>query len=80
CTLRGFASGDVHEGMSWTMEGALIDFGIANMATALAKTAGSPAARERYSTEAAYFRARAGTYATVFDTAAGFFQGRKDDG
>ncbi|WP_217538614.1 GH92 family glycosyl hydrolase [Stenotrophomonas sp. GbtcB23] len=79
-TFRGYASADVHEGMSWTMEGALNDFGIANMATALAKTAGSPAARERYSTEAAYFRARAGTYATVFDPAAGFFQGRKDDG
>jgi len=31
-TFRGYASADVHEGMSWTMEGALNDFGIANMA------------------------------------------------
>lgn len=66
--------------MSWTMEGALNDFGIANMAQALAKRATSAAARERYATEADYFGHRAGTYATLFDPAAGFFQGRTDDG
>ncbi|MFB3128737.1 MAG: GH92 family glycosyl hydrolase, partial [Lysobacteraceae bacterium] len=76
----GYASADVHEGMSWTMEGALNDFGIANMADALAKRAATPAARERYSTEADYFRHRAASYATMFDPAAGFFQGRKADG
>ena len=43
-TFRGYASADVHEGMSWTMEGALNDFGIANMADALAKRAATPAA------------------------------------
>ena len=79
-TFRGYASADVHEGMSWTMEGALNDFGIANMAEALAKRAGSAAARERYATEADYFSHRAGTYATLFDPAAGFFQGRTADG
>ncbi len=79
-TFRGYASADVHEGMSWTMEGALNDFGIANMAEALAKRADTPAARERYATEAVYFRHRAGTYATLFDPAAGFFQGRTADG
>jgi len=79
-TFRGYASADVHEGMSWTMEGALNDFGIANMAQALAKRANSAAARERYTTEADYFSHRAGTYATLFDPAAGFFQGRTADG
>lgn len=79
-TFRGYASADVHEGMSWTMEGALNDFGIANMAQALAKRATSAAARERYTTEADYFSHRAGTYATLFDPAAGFFQGRTADG
>ena len=79
-TFRGYASADVHEGMSWTMEGALNDFGIANMAQALAKRATTAAARERYSTEADYFGHRAGSYATLFDPAAGFFQGRKPDG
>jgi len=79
-TFRGYASADVHEGMSWTMEGALNDFGIANMAQALAKRATNAAARERYTTEADYFSHRAGTYATLFDPAAGFFQGRTADG
>lgn len=79
-TFRGYASADVHEGMSWTMEGALNDFGVANMADALAKRATTPAARERYSTEADYFRYRAASYATMFDPAAGFFQGRTADG
>ncbi|KAF1014735.1 MAG: hypothetical protein GAK31_02222 [Stenotrophomonas maltophilia] len=79
-TFRGYASADVHEGMSWTMEGALNDFGIANMAEALAKRANGAAARERYTTEADYFRYRAASYATVFDPAVGFFQGRKADG
>lgn len=79
-SFRGYASTDTHEGMSWTMEGALNDFGIANMAAELAKRAGSAAERERYSTEADYFRNRAGTYATLFDPAAGFFQGRTESG
>jgi predicted alpha-1,2-mannosidase len=79
-TFTGFAHTDIHEGMSWTMEGALNDFGIANMATALAAKAGSAAERERYRTEATYFTNRAATYATLFDPAAGFFQGRTEAG
>ena len=79
-TFRGFASSDVHEGMSWTLEGALNDFGIANMAERLAASARSPQARERYATEADYFRHRAAGYSTMFDPAAGFFQGRREDG
>ncbi|MCS4229985.1 putative alpha-1,2-mannosidase [Stenotrophomonas maltophilia] len=79
-TFTGFASADVHEGMSWTMEGALNDFGIANMATRLASDAGSSAERERYATEADYFGHRAAAYSTMFDPAAGFFQGRREDG
>ncbi|MBD8636168.1 MULTISPECIES: GH92 family glycosyl hydrolase [unclassified Stenotrophomonas] len=79
-TFRGFASSDVHEGMSWTMEGALNDFGIANMASALATSASTPAQRERLATEADYFRHRAAGYATMFDATAGFFQGRREDG
>lgn len=33
---RGYADGDVHEGLSWTLEGALNDFGLAQMAGGLA--------------------------------------------
>ncbi|WP_082672463.1 GH92 family glycosyl hydrolase [Luteimonas abyssi] len=79
-TFRGYADTGVHEGMSWTLEGALNDFGIANMAQALSERATSPAERERYDEEAEYFRYRAGVYAHLFDRRVGFFQGRGADG
>lgn len=79
-TFRGYADTDTHEGMSWSMEGALNDFGIAGMADALAQQTPDAAARERYATEALYFRHRAAGYAALFDPAIGFFQGRTPDG
>ncbi|TCK49137.1 LOW QUALITY PROTEIN: putative alpha-1,2-mannosidase [Xanthomonas vasicola] len=79
-TFRGYTDTDTHEGMSWSMEGALNDFGIANMAAALSSQATTAAARERYATEALYFRHRAAGYAALFDPAIGFFQGRKPNG
>ncbi|MCD9026959.1 GH92 family glycosyl hydrolase [Luteimonas sp. BDR2-5] len=79
-SFRGYADTSVHEGMSWTLEGALNDFGIANMAQRLATQADSPAARRRYADEAAYFRQRAAGYVHLFDPAVGFFQGRDSDG
>ncbi|NYI19583.1 putative alpha-1,2-mannosidase [Xanthomonas arboricola] len=79
-TFRGYADTDTHEGMSWSMEGALNDFGIANMADALSRQATTAHERERYATEAVYFRHRAAGYAALFDPSVGFFQGRKADG
>lgn len=79
-TFRGYADTDTHEGMSWSMEGALNDFGIAGMADALAQQTPDAVARERYATEALYFRHRAAGYAALFDPAIGFFQGRTPDG
>ncbi|MBS7455796.1 GH92 family glycosyl hydrolase [Coralloluteibacterium stylophorae] len=79
-TFRGYADTSVHEGMSWTLEGALNDFGIAGMAERLAADATDPQRRRRYADEAAYFRARAAGYARLFDPAVGFFQGRDADG
>lgn len=79
-TFRGYADTDTHEGMSWSMEGALNDFGIANMADVLATQAKTATARERYATEALYFRHRAAGYSALFDPAIGFFQGRTPDG
>ncbi|MCD9032534.1 GH92 family glycosyl hydrolase [Luteimonas sp. Y-2-2-4F] len=75
-TFRGYADTGVPEGMSWTMEGALNDFGIANMAQALSERAQAPQARRRYAEEAEYFRYRAAAYAQLFDRRTGFFQGR----
>ncbi|KLJ00334.1 GH92 family glycosyl hydrolase [Luteimonas sp. FCS-9] len=79
-TFRGYADTRVPEGMSWTMEGALNDFGIAGMAQALAERADTPQARRRYDEEAEYFRYRAAAYAQLFDRQAGFFQGRDAEG
>ncbi|MCC8537007.1 GH92 family glycosyl hydrolase [Xanthomonas axonopodis pv. poinsettiicola] len=79
-TFRGYADTDTHEGMSWSMEGALNDFGIANMAEALAKQATTARERERYATEAVYLRHRAAGYAALFDPSIGFFQGRTAQG
>ncbi|MBN6150714.1 GH92 family glycosyl hydrolase [Xanthomonas sp. AmX2] len=79
-TFRGYVDTDTHEGMSWTLEGALNDFGIAALAEGLARQAGSPQDRRRYAEEAAYFRYRAASYANVFDRNVDFFQGRTPDG
>lgn len=77
---RGFADADVHEGMSWTLEGALNDFGLVQMAAKLADDATTPARAARYRDEAEYFRARAAGYAVLFDPKVGFFRGRGGDG
>ena len=67
------------EAMSWAMDGYINDFGIANMAKALAaRTSG--AERERYLEDYEYFLNRAQNYVNMFDPAVGFFQGRNADG
>ena len=68
----GYASTETHEGLSWSLEGYLNDYGLAKMAEALhAKTK-----KPRYREEAAYFLNRARNYVGLFDAKAGFFQGR----
>ncbi|MFI6812528.1 GH92 family glycosyl hydrolase [Nonomuraea sp. NPDC050328] len=67
------------EGLSWALDGYLNDFGIANMATELAKTA-TGAEQARYQAEAEYFRNRALNYVKLFDSRVGFFQGRDGAG
>ncbi len=73
---RGYAANDVHEGLSWTLEGALNDFGLAQMAQALAEQEQEPQQAQRYREEAEYFRARATDYVYLFDPATRFFRGR----
>jgi predicted alpha-1,2-mannosidase len=64
------------EAMSWAMDGYINDFGIANMAAALADKTGN----SRYAEEAEYFRNRALNYVNMFDPTVGFFQGRDSAG
>ncbi|MEW1549792.1 GH92 family glycosyl hydrolase [Streptomyces tsukubensis] len=74
--FTGYASTAVHEGLSWSLEGHLNDYGIAKMAQALHRQTG----KARYREEAAYFLNRARNYTALFDRDAGFFQGRTPAG
>jgi len=73
---RGYADASVHEGLSWTLEGALNDFGLAQLGRALAAEEGDAVRAQRYRDEADYFQARATDYVHLFDPATRFFRGR----
>lgn len=77
--FRGFTDTDTHEGLSWTLDNAINDAGLARMARLLEQQA-SGADRARLETEARYFAHRALAYRSVFHTGLGFFLGRCSDG
>ncbi|MFF7544563.1 GH92 family glycosyl hydrolase [Streptomyces canus] len=72
----GYTSTDTHEGLSWALEGYLNDYGIGRMGQALYAKTGE----KRYKEESEYFLNRARDYVNLFDSKAGFFQGRDADG
>ncbi|NEA97738.1 GH92 family glycosyl hydrolase [Streptomyces sp. SID13726] len=72
----GYTSTDTHEGLSWALEGYLNDYGIARMGQALYAKTG----QKRYKDESEYFLNRARDYVNLFDSKAGFFQGRDAKG
>ncbi|WP_328751172.1 GH92 family glycosyl hydrolase [Streptomyces sp. NBC_00285] len=72
----GYTSTDTHEGLSWALEGYLNDYGIARMGQALYAKTGE----KRYKEESEYFLNRARDYVNLFDSKAGFFQGRNAAG
>ena len=77
----GYTTTATREGMSWALDGYVNDFGIANMARALAEAPGTPETeRRRYHEEHEYFLERALNYVHMFDPSIGFFQGREPDG
>ena len=72
----GFTPTSVREGVSWSLEGYINDYGIARMGEKLAQQPGlDKATRERYKTEAAYFLNRSQNYVKMYDPKVGFFQG-----
>ncbi|WP_434381071.1 GH92 family glycosyl hydrolase [Melittangium boletus] len=75
----GYTSTATGAGLSWAMAGYLNDFGIANMASALAADPADPRHQE-YVENAEYFRGRALNYVNLFDPAIQFFQGRDTSG
>ena len=77
--FKGYTPSDATgEAMSWAMDGYINDFGIANMAQALAEK-GGPKAKE-YAEQAEYFKNRAQNYVNMFDPSVDFFQGRNSAG
>ena len=72
----GYTSTDTHEGLSWAMEGYVNDYGIARMGQALYRKTGE----RHYKEESEYFLNRAQDYVNLFDSKAGFFQGKDDKG
>ncbi|MGP3632221.1 GH92 family glycosyl hydrolase [Streptomyces sp. 24-1644] len=74
--FTGYANTSTHEGLSWSLEGYLNDYGIAQMGKALYKKTKNA----RYKEESDYFLNRARNYVKLFDDKAGFFQGRNAKG
>jgi predicted alpha-1,2-mannosidase len=77
----GYTSTATSEGLSWSMAGYINDFGLGNLAAALAAKPplDDPHAAD-YAGEAAYFRQRALGYVNLFDPHVGFFVGRDNAG
>ncbi|SFL09271.1 GH92 family glycosyl hydrolase [Rhodanobacter glycinis] len=75
--FNGYTDTGVDEGLSWSMDGYINDFGIGNLAAALAAT---PDARDpyqaSYADDARYYRNRALDYVNLFEPSVGFFVGR----
>jgi hypothetical protein len=85
----GYTPNSVDESASWSLEGFINDFGIANMAAALAQAPNtSPTEREQYREEHTYFLNRAQDYVHLFNKdvpdpgngPAGFFEGKSASG
>ncbi len=77
----GYTPTSVSEGFSWSMDGYINDFGIANMSKALYdKAAKDDPRRQEYLDNYHYYLNRARSYLTLFDPSIGFFQGRDANG
>ena len=77
----GYTEATTHESASWGLEGFINDFGIAEMAKALAEDPKTPASRvEQLKEESTYFEARAQHYVEMFNPEAGTFTSRNADG
>ncbi|HLT84148.1 MAG TPA: GH92 family glycosyl hydrolase [Phototrophicaceae bacterium] len=77
----GYTHAGTHESASWGLEGFINDYGIANMAAALAEDPDTPPERvQQLREEAEYFTARAGHYVEMYNPEAGVFTARNADG
>ena len=73
----GYTPTSTGESVSWALEGFINDYGIGNMAAALAQDPKTPdARREQLQDDSKYFLERARNYVNLFDSKTEFFQGR----
>lgn len=76
-TFNGYTANTTAEGFSWSMDGYINDYGIANMSKALYDAAKkSDPRKQEYLDNYDYYLNRARNYVTLFDPALGFFQGK----
>ncbi len=78
--FNGYVPNTYENGMSWTVEDYINDFGIYQMAKALAEDATDPAQKAEYASVAAYYKNRALRYPQLFNDKVGFFMGRDQRG
>ncbi|SJM52652.1 GH92 family glycosyl hydrolase [Microbacterium sp. JB110] len=77
----GYTQKSTHQSVSWGLEGFINDFGISEMAAALADDPNTPAERvDTLREEADYFTSRAEHYAEMYNPDAGVFAARNADG
>lgn len=84
--FTGYVSRDIHEGMSWSLENAVSDAGLARFASLLAARSSTATPEEagvqandgasRYRAYSRYFANRALSYRQLFDPHSGFFRGK----
>ena len=80
-TFLGYTSTDTPESASWSLEGFINDYGIANLSKRLYETTDASDPRHReYGDNAVWFRSRAQDYVNLDNPTTGFFQGRDPDG
>jgi putative alpha-1,2-mannosidase len=80
-TFNGYTANTTAEGFSWSMDGYINDFGIANLSKALYdKAKKNDPRKQEYLDNYKYFLNRARNYVTLFDPAVDFFQGKGPDG
>ncbi|HEY3545662.1 MAG TPA: GH92 family glycosyl hydrolase [Propionicimonas sp.] len=77
----GYTPTSTGESVSWALEGYINDYGVGNMAAALANDPATPKdERNRLKEESQYFLQRARNYVNLFDPSTQLFQGRNAAG
>lgn len=78
--FTGYVPNSYENGMSWTIEDYINDYGIYRMASLLAETATDPAEKARYASDAVYYKNRCQLYPTMFNEQVGYFMGKNAAG